>query len=46
MDKENVVYIKKWSSAIKKKAILPRETWMEFKGIMPSEISQRKTNTV
>jgi len=30
----------------KKNVILPLETWMEFKGIMPSEISQRKINTV
>ena len=34
-------------STIKKNAILPFETtWMELKGIMLSEISQRKTNTV
>ena len=34
-------------SAIKKNEILPfATTWMEPKGIMLSEISQRKTNTV
>uniref|UniRef100_A0A8C9L032 Uncharacterized protein n=1 Tax=Phocoena sinus TaxID=42100 RepID=A0A8C9L032_PHOSS len=34
-------------SAIKKNEILALETiWMELKGIMLSEISQRKTNTV
>ena len=34
-------------SAIKKKEILPfAATWMELEGIMLSEISQRRTNTV
>ena len=34
-------------SAIRKNEILPfAATWMDLKGVMPSEISQRKTNTV
>ena len=34
-------------SAIKKNEILPfATTWMELEGIMLSEISQRKTNTI
>ena len=33
--------------AIKKNEILPfAMTWMDLEGIMPSEISQRKTNTI
>ena len=49
MDKEDVVYIHtmEYYSAIKKNEILPfAATWMDLKGIMLSEISQRKTNTV
>jgi len=55
MDTENVVHTyiyththtMEYYSTIKKNAILPFETtWMELKGIMLSEISQRKTNTV
>ena len=35
------------NSAIKKNEILPFvTTWMDLKGIMLSEISQRRTNTV
>ena len=34
-------------SVIKKNEILPfAKTWMDFEGVMLSEISQRKTNTV
>ena len=34
-------------SAIKKNEVLPiAATWMDLEGIMLSEISQRKTNTV
>ena len=34
-------------SIIRKNEILPfAATWMDLKGVMPSEISQRKTNTV
>ena len=37
----------KYFSAIKKKEILPlAATWMDLEGIMLSEISQTKTNTV
>ena len=50
MDKEDVVYVYtvEYYLAIKKnKEILPFvTTWMELEGIMISEISQRKTNTV
>ena len=47
MDKEDVLYIyiytMEYYSAIKKNEILPFATmWMELKGIMLSEISQRK----
>ena len=46
MDKEDVVYI--YTTVQKKeKEILPfATTWMDLQGIMLSEISQRKTNTV
>ena len=41
------VYPVGYYSAIKKNEILPfAATWMDLEGIMPSEISQRKTNTV
>ena len=33
-------------SAIKKKEILPFETWMDVEGIMLSEISQRRINVL
>ena len=33
-------------SAIKKNNLLFATTWMDFEGIMLSEISQSKTNTV
>ena len=49
MDKENVVHIynRILFSHKKKNEILPSAmTWMDFEGIMLSEISQRKTNTV
>lgn len=49
MEKEDVVYIHtmEYYSASKKKEILPSATtWLELQGMMPSEISQRKTNTV
>ena len=36
-----------YTTAIKKTVILPFVTkWMDLKGIVPSEISQRKTNIV
>ena len=47
--KETVVciYTIEYYSATKKNKILPSATtWMDLKGIMLSEISQRKTNTV
>ena len=34
----------KYYSALRKKEILPFVTWMGLKGIMLSEISQRKAN--
>ena len=41
------IYTMEYYSAIKKKEILPfATTWMELEGIMISEISQRKTNTI
>ena len=57
MDKEDVVHIyiyihthiytMEYYSAIKKNETLPfATTWMDWEGIMLSEISQRKTNTV
>ena len=49
MDKGDVVhtYTMEYYSAIKKNEIMPFvATWMDFQGIMLSEISQRKTNTV
>ena len=49
MDKEDLVYIytMEYYSAIKKNAILPFATmWMELEGIMLSDISQRKTQTI
>ena len=47
MDKEDVVDIFYAHSGIKKNKILPFATiWMELQGITPSEISQRKRNTV
>ena len=36
----------KYYSAIKKKEILPFVTWINLEGIMLSEVSQKKTNTV
>ena len=41
MDKEDVVYIMEYYSAIKKNEILPLAmTWMELESIMLSEVSQ------
>ena len=41
------IYIMEYYSIIRKNEILPfAATWMDLKGVMPSEISQRKTNTV
>ena len=41
------IYAMEYYSAIKKNEILPfATTWMELEGIMLSEISQTKTNTV
>ena len=41
------MYTVEYYSAIKKNEILPFATmWMELEGIMLSEISQRKTNTI
>ena len=41
------IYTMEYYSAIKKNEILPFATmWMDLEGIMLSEISQRKTNTV
>ena len=41
------IYIMEYYSAINKKEILPFATiWMDLKGIMLSEVSQRKTNTI
>ena len=41
------IYIKEYSSAIKKNEILPlATTWMEPEGIMLSEIRQRKTKII
>ena len=49
MDKENAVYTctMEYHSAIKKNEILSFATiWMDLQGIMLSEISQIKTNTM
>ena len=51
MDKEDVIYIfhsrMEHYSVIRNNKILPFvATWMNMEGIMLSEISQRKTNTV
>ena len=49
MDKEDALYVytMEYYSAIKKNEILPpATTWRDLEGIMISEISQRKTNTV
>ena len=41
------IYTMEYYSAIKRNEILPfATTWMELEGIMLSEVSQRKTNTV
>jgi len=48
MDKEDMIYI--YNGILlshKKNEILPfGTTWMDLEGIMLSEISQRKTNTI
>ena len=49
MNKKDVIYIytMEYYSTLKKKDILPfATTWMDLKGIMLSEVRQRKTNTV
>ena len=41
------IHTMEYYSAIKKNEILPfAATWMDSEGIMPSEISQRRTDTV
>ena len=40
------IYTVEYYSAIEKNEILPSATWMNLKGIMLSEIRQRKTNTI
>lgn len=48
MDNEDVIYINtqtvKYYSAIRKKEILLFVTWLEFAGIMLSEVSQTEKN--
>ena len=39
-------YIMECYSTLKKNVILPFVTWMDLKGIMISEINQRKINTI
>jgi len=49
MDKESVdIYTMEYNSAIRKNEILPFvTTWVDFEGIILSEISQaEKTNTI
>ena len=47
MGKEYVIDIMEYYSVIKKNEILPfATTWMDSEGIMLSEISQRKANTI
>ena len=49
MDKEDVefIYTMEYYSAIKENEIMPfAATWMDLEGIMLSDISQRKTNTL
>ena len=43
MDKKAVIYILKYYSAIKEEILPFTITWMDFEGIVPSEIRQRKT---
>ena len=45
MGKEDV-HIHEYYSAMKNEILLFATTWMDIKGIMLSEISQRKTNTI
>ena len=40
------IFLYRNKSAIKNNESLPFATWMDLKGIMLSEISQRRTNTV
>ena len=40
------IYTMEYDSAIKKEILPSAITWMVLEGIMLSEISQRKTNTV
>ena len=46
MDKGDVVDTMEYYSDIKSKILLFATTWMDLEGIMLSEISQRKTNTL
>ena len=46
MDKEDVIYIMEYYSAMRKKEILTfAATWMDLEGIMLSDIIHRKTVT-
>ena len=41
------IYTMKYYSAVKKNEVLPfATTWLDLEGIMLSEVSQRKTNTI
>ena len=44
MNKEEVVYTKEYDSATENEVWPSATTWMDLKGVMLSEISQRKTN--
>ena len=47
MNDKAVIYILEYYSVITKNDVLPfAATWIDLKGIMLSEVSQRKTNTV
>ena len=47
MDKEDVIYITEYYSAIKKNEIMPSAaTWMDLEIIILSEVRQRKTNII
>ena len=46
-NKEDEVHIMEYYSAIKKNEIMSfAATWMDLEIIIPSEVSQRKTNTI
>ena len=40
------IYIVEYYSDIKKKEIMPFATWTDLEIITPSEVSQRKKNTI